>query len=170
MSMHKAFIIAVFLLIIIIAWPSDSWSQPSIAIKAGGWAGAENSHSAGVTHGFIYSLESGQCGNHCISPNIVRVSTKYGKNMGGGLDYVYRPELNSQGQFRLSVGAARFHKRLNGGEQNNIHLAVAFEARLSKVVWLVLSYDHYSNGRKAFNRSNVQSNIPINLITAGLRF
>ena len=159
--------ITVLLLTLII---TPAYADPTVTIKAGGWPGAVSSRNAGVTHGFIYSVESTEC-NTCFSANIIRLRTSDASNLGIGADYVFKALKSDKGALlRFTFGVARFEDRLNGGERNNAHIGAAFEMPLDSRTKFVISYDHYSNGRTLFNRSDVDLNIPSNMLSLGFRF
>lgn len=146
-------------------------AQPTIIMKVGGWPGSETSQSAGNTHGFIMALESTACGRHCFNPFFTRQKTDYGTHDGLGIDYTYKIAYRpGRDALRLSVGIVGFEDPLNYGEAANFHLGAGFEVYSGHGTSYILSIDHFSNGAKLLNRSEVDNNLPVNMLSLGIRF
>lgn len=140
-------------------------------LKIGGWPGGETSRGSGETNGAILGIESTSCGRHCINPYFVRLSNKYGTHDGLGVDYTYKLGYRpGRDAFRVSAGLVGFDQPLNEGEAANFHLGVSFEVYSGGTWSALLSLDHFSNGRKILNRSDVDRNLPANLLSLGIRF
>jgi len=160
-----------------------TWEEPkaqdiekkyTLNVSVGGYPGATNSKDkAGVTNGFILSVMQVDCGKLCFRPMAVSVSSDADKrNFGLGADAVYKLVNNKRHTFELSAGALAFNDRLNGdeGEYVNIHFGAQFKIMTGKYSALTFGYDHFSNGRKAFNRDDVTDNIPIDMLSVGYQW
>jgi len=159
------------------------WSQPkapdieqryTLNVSVGGYPGATSSKDkAGVINGFIISVMEIDCGDLCFKPFMVSVSSDVAsRNFGLGGDAVYKLVNTKRHTFEISAGAVVFNGRLNGdgGEYANIHIGAQFKIMTGKKSALTFGYDHFSNGRKAFNRDNVTDNIPIDMLSAGYQW
>ncbi len=146
-------------------------SDPTVILKLGYGPGNDiDKETSGEVQSFTFALESSECKTYCLSPNFTHLSTQFGKHAGLGLDLVYKPFSRLDDALRLSLGVIVFDKPLNFGERSNFHIGVAFELYTSDKMGVILSYDHYSNGRKQFNRSNVERNIQVDVFSLGIHF
>ncbi len=143
---------------------TSAFSSPEITMKVGGWPGASGSRNAGVQNAFMYSIQSSECGNHCMTPFFIKISSDKGENAGYGLDYVYKIK-HKEAAFTFGLGVASFKEKLNGGESGNFHLSAGFQ--IDRVSF---SVEHFSNGNDLLDRVNVDKNIPSTLLMVGYRF
>ncbi len=149
--------------------PADYKQTLNFSAKFGALPEGVNNSAPDVT-GFILAVQAKDCGNHCISPFITHVRSKSDRNTGLGVDYIYKPVNTPRHEVEIGVGLVQFTNRLNEGEYTNFHLSIALKIHTSKRYALQLGIDHFSNGRKVFDRSNVERNLPTNMVVLGVAF
>lgn len=164
----KKFILA--MMIAVCAMPALA-DEPIITMKHGEW----NPSRVGVDMGDESITSVSVMGKRCavcISPNAVLFQSKeYDDVSGIGVDVVAKLGNKYFNTFRVGVGIVGFNRPLNDGERFNFHVLLEKDLyNFSSSMAVVMSFEHYSNGDKLFNRSNVDKNLPINLFTVGVRF
>lgn len=149
-----------------------AFSKSELSAKVGFYPGKTDSKNAGKAGNLTMTIEPSSCSkkNHCVSASVVNIDTVGNKNVGGGIDYVFRPLGSTSGTFKFEIGVIGFEKPLNFSERFNFHLSAGVELYTSNDTSLLLSVDHYSNGRTTFNRDEITNNVPVNFITIGLKF
>jgi len=89
-----------------------------------------------------------------------------------GVDYVIKAFETDSGAIRTNLGFALADEGLQGGEVFNFHFGLSMEGK--KVFFnkysLLLSYDHFSNGKTLFNRDHIPINEPLDLVSIGIGF
>lgn len=157
-------------------WPAErsyahEWNQPfKLNFKVGGWPTQSTAKDVGVIRGFIASLQHEDCGGHCAVPFITTVNNGFTQNTGIGIDYVFKPVHTARHAVEFAVGVVQFADPMNNSERSNFHLGATFKIHTSKSLSVQLSVDHFSNGRTVFNRSEVERNVPVNMIMMGVAF
>ncbi len=93
-------------------------------------------------------------------------------NRMAGIDYRYGILEDEDARIQLSVGYAVAEKAINDSEQFNFHLGGAFVMKnaIANKVDLILSYDHFSNGKRVLDREQLIKNIPIDMLSVGISF
>ena len=89
-----------------------------------------------------------------------------------GVDYVIKPLENDDGVIRVNLGFAGADKTLKGGEIFNFHAGLSFEAKkaIAGKYSLLISYDHFSNGKTLLSRDHIVVNNPLDLFSVGIGF
>lgn len=89
-----------------------------------------------------------------------------------GVDYVLKPFNNDSGTVRVNLGFAGADKTLKGGEVFNFHFGTSMEIKraIAGKYSLLVSYDHFSNGKTLFDRDHIAINNPLDLFSVGIGF
>jgi hypothetical protein len=117
-------------------------------------------------------LEQDKC-RACLSIFAVEFHTNdLISNRMVGIDYGYNIIENADGVIKLSFGYAVAEKAINDSEQFNFHLGGAFiiKSIIANKVNLIISYDHFSNGKRVLGRDHLIKNIPIDMLSVGISF
>lgn len=88
-----------------------------------------------------------------------------------GVDYVIKFLENNSGAVRTNFGfAIADNGGLQDGEIFNFHFGASMELKAAKNYSLMISYDHFSNGNRLFDRNHIAVNNPLDLMSIGLVF
>jgi len=128
-----------------------------------------NNQPEDTTFGAVW-LEQDNC-NQCLSLFAFEFhSNDLVSNRVAGVDYTWKVLRKDSAHIRLSFGYAVAEKTINNGEQFNFHYGGGFVLKANKYFNMGLYYDHFSNGKTVLDRSHIEKNTPIEMLSLGIQF